>query len=286
MLKKSILFLGILFLFFACKKAKISPDEYPAYLNLQKGDLIIGNDTLKEHVYITWIYPYPDYYGTFTLPNRIPLLKKGEKDIFLQGGVPMNGGVLTPMKYPFWRFDSLRLSLETGKEYTYTPVFKYYADTNFVIPYYENFEDVGVDLEPYGNRADSIPIIPTTTEKFLGTKAGKIAFDTTKRYFEVQSSNTFSLPRDKEVWLEIALKGNQLLLTGLIEEKTDGTQIVYSFITLVPTPEKWRRTYVNLSSILSNLPANSKFRLYFFTDTYNRENATLFIDDIRILYFK
>ncbi len=286
MLKKILLLITLGVLFFGCKKTEIAREERPAYLNLSKGDLIVGTDTLKEHVYMAWIYPYPDYYGTFSLPNRIPIPQQGEKNIFFQGGVPMNGGVLTPVKYPFWQFDSLHVTLEPDKEIHYTPVFRYYPDTNFVFPYYENFEGTGVLLEPYGTRTDSIPVVPVNYDKFLGSRAGKVDFDTTKRYFEVQSSNTFSLPRTEEVWMEIALKGNQLLQAGLIEEKTDGTQIVYNFITLVPKPDKWTRVYVNLSPVVASTPATSKFRVYLFTDSYNRETATLLIDDIKILHFK
>ncbi len=273
-------------IFTGCKKLEISPENRPGYINISKGTLIEEGQTFKEHVGFVWMYVYPEYYGTFSLPKKVPVIKKGSQKLFFQGAVAKNGGYLTPTQYPFWTFDSLETDITPDSVINYTPVFRYYDDTLLVFPFYENFEDAVVNLEKYSSRADSIPIIPTDSIPYLGTRCGIIKFDTTKQIFEVKSSNAFTFPRTEQIWLEIAVRGNQLLQAGLIEEKIDGTQVVYNYITLVPSETEWKKIYVDMTPLVYSLPSTSKFRLYLFSNSYKQPGRYIMIDDIKLIHFK
>ena len=275
-----------LLILIACKKPEILPQQRPGYIKINEGTLIEEGQVFKNHVKTVWMYIYPEYFGTFNLPKKVPIPKKGLQKIFFQGAVAKNGGYLTPIQYPFWRFDSIETKITADTIIEYTPTFKYYHDTLLNFPFYESFEDQIVDFEVYSLRADTIPILPVDSIPYIGTRCAIVKFDSSHRIFEVKSANSFTLPRTEQVWMEIAIRGNQLLQAGLIEEKRGGTQIVYNYITLVPKETEWTKVYIDLTPIVASTPSTSKFRLYLFSDSYNNPQRYFMLDDIKLIHFR
>ncbi len=274
-----------LLLLLGCQSAKITPDKYPFYLYLNKGGLIEGQDTFYDLIPVAWLFPYPDYYGTFSLPQQIPLpASLGERWLFIGAGVHENGQQLRPQRYPFFQFDSIYIRTEPEGYLSYTPFFRYYADTFLYKPYEEDFEGLGINFEHFSPRADSVTMT-FTNDAYRGNQALVIYFDSLNHVLEVVSSKAFTLQRKgSPTWLEIAIKGDILLSVGIVWQ--EGTTVqVYNYVTLVPDRYRWKRIFINLSPLIAQTPVNANYRLYFYTDSFKRRD-TLYVDALRVLQFR
>jgi len=275
-----------LFILIGCNPPYLSEEDLPAYLLLSEGTLIDGSDTFFNHIPVTWIYPYPEYYGTFGLPAKIPILKVGPQTILFAPGVEENGSQLQPAVYPFIDWDTLRTTLEPGKTIPYIPTFRYRPDSILSIPFFEGFEEVAIAFTFFGTRHDSITFLRVDSTFFSGTHSGVLQFDSTHRICELASTSAISFSNlYNPVWLEIAVKGNVFLHIGLVFESTGTTPVTaYPYITASPRREKWTKLYINLTPIL-NLYPKRPIKIYLYADGGGRTES-LFVDHIRLITFK
>lgn len=276
----------ILSIFIACNPPQLTQEDLPAYLQLNEGTLIDGSDTFPNHIPVVWIYPYPEYYGTFGIPAKIPIPKQGAQLLLFAPGVHENGSQLQPAIYPFIDWDTLHTTLEPGKTISYTPTFRYRPDTLLLVPFHEDFENVAIAFEYFGTRHDSINFQRIDSAHYSGTYTGALQFDSTHKICELASTSTISFTNlYNPVWLEIAVKGNVFLHIGLVFESTGTTPVTaYPYITASPRREKWTKLYINLTPILNFYP-NRPVKVYFYADGGGR-TETLLVDHIRLITFR
>lgn len=276
----------ILSIFIACNPPQLTQEDLPAYLQLNKGTLIDGSDTFYNHIPVVWIYPYPDYYGTFGLPAKIPIPRRGSHLLLIAPGVPENGAQLQPATYPFMDWDTLYANLEPGKTVSFTPIFRYRPDTLLQIPFSEDFENVAIAFDFFGSRHDSIMFQRVDTTRYTGTYSGALQFDSSHKICELASTSAITFSNlYNPVWLEIAVKGNVFLHIGLVFESTGTTPVTaYPYITASPQKTEWTKLYINLTPILNFYP-NRPVKVYLYADGGGRME-TLFVDHIRLITFR
>lgn len=267
----------------------INPEETtPCYLELLPPVLIRDGKATPVNVPDVWVYQYPSYNGTFQPPTRLPINRLEDKLFLFRGGVWENGNPTFRTLYPFWRFDTLQISeLTPGKTYTVQPKIRYYGDTVYVKPYQENFEGIQVKFAPYRQLGDTVLIQRTQVDAFEGISCGVARFDSTKVTMELVSSDYFTLPQDgRQIWLEVSYRSNINFAVSLLTNSSMGLDIPLPIIPGTPyQPDKWQTAFLNLTTMVNRTTAGAIFKLYLRAQSDGTDRF-LYLDDIRLLYFK
>ncbi|MCS7085361.1 MAG: hypothetical protein NZ534_04695, partial [Bacteroidia bacterium] len=237
----------------ACDRAA----RMPTYIAIPQTLLIVGADTFADTgVEDVWVYHDRDIQGVYPVGAIFPVVP-GERDFFtFMGGVRDGGDVEIRKQFPFWTLDTAMLKLEPRETLYYIPKFKYVSSELLTLPVNEDFEGVGVSFEPLSNRADTTLPYRTTQTSFTGATCLRANFDSTRRHFFLRTNQTFKLPADdRQVWAEVAYKGNIKFGLGLLGEVGGADLIVNApFIpALPPDPERWQIVHFDLSNIARNL---------------------------------
>lgn len=265
----------------------------PAYFELERPRIVFAEgDTLRDTLGLTdgWLFHGGEYLGTFELPARVPTVRLGQGRAFFRAGVKVNGNPLERDIFPYIGFDTLELPtpLEVGRVYRFAPVLRYLPDTLWVEAYREDFEAPDLRLQNISNRRDVATLVRSTQSPFRGSQSGRVEFDSTRRFLELESTSTFQLSNLDQPWAQVTFRGN--IKFGLYLSFIFGSQIIPATSIIVPAEappgERWQTVYFNLNKIVGQAPAGSLFRLYLRTENADGANRYLELDDIRILYFR
>ena len=260
-------------------------DEKPAFLDIKGAYYFLNErlgDTTSQGLKDIWVYQYPSIQGVYELPTNFPVLNSTASMYIFQGGVFENGlsGVRRP--YPFWESDTAYLSFSPEKTTTYTPKFHYYPDTTLIFPISEDFEGLGVNFQQNGETSDTVKLDVINTDAFRGQKCASMSFDSTHLQFFQISTQPLNLPTDREVWLEITLKGDVYLEVGL-EYHSTTTERVMPFAAYA-YPERWNTVFFNISPLTLKYLNSNKYLIL--RATGDKKERFLRLDNIRIIYAK
>jgi len=259
-------------------------EEIPAFVSIPKYSVSLTSDTSFVSdigIKSVWVYQNEDYQGTYDAPARFPILNTDKKIITLRGGVYENGLSAFQMPYPFWQPVVYSANLIPGETVTFEPVFTYLPNISY--PLNEGFENSDVRMEPFGLAPDTASIVRTVTDKYQGNYSGFVQFDSLRKLFEVQGTDSYVLPgAGSQVWIEITFKSELEMQAGLVY--TSGTTVkVINKVTLLPKSE-WTTIYLNMTPDVTNAPDDAKFRIYFRADG-GGATRTLNLDNLKVLHF-
>jgi hypothetical protein len=263
------------------------PVEIPAYISVPEAWVVHKGDTSKHVVPDVWVYQFPQYTGTFTLPVEFPLLDLEKNRVLFSGGVWLNQTIGNHYLYPFWQFDTAFFNLQPNTTISYRPVFKYFKDTTIIYPFEEDFERNDTRLVPYNSSVRQPTILRNTGGAFRGNRYGRIQFSGVRPdTFEVVSNSSFTLPQDgKEVWAEVTYRGTIKFGLALLALGSGSNQVLSPvLVPSSPFTDEWQSCFFRLTPDLLNFTPGTRFKLYLVSQS-DGNGQRLDLDEIRILHF-
>lgn len=276
-----------IFLFSSC--VKNNPD--PSWLEVNEWTLESNTNSqyptgeLTHNFTDAWVFIDDKLIGVFEVPFKIPLLVSGDVNIKLYPTIKNNGISATKKIYPFVNVFEVNTTLVKNQTLTLNPKTQYYDYTQFWI---EDFEDAAVKIVNDPNSQTSLMTGNNPAILKYGNFYGEVnlnAIDSTW----VAYTEQMTLPRGKEVYLEIDFYSTNYVTTGLIAI-TSSSVVNNEYIRLIkqddPTTIKWKKAYIDLKEIITNSPASANFSVSFqsLLDIGDTEGQIV-LDNIKIVHF-
>ena len=236
------------------------------------------------------------FMGSFPLPCDIPVIVEGDAKVQIQAMVLENGSasVFKPFVNTTILDTTLNFSPLKTTSISSIPI-KY--RTNAEVVWVEDFEDLGSTLIPNaGNNALDTQYITKTDFSLEGkfnhtTNAlySRIQATDSFKYYDLRSFSYFSgFPiNGTAIMMEFDVKGSDVVQLGLQRKSSSGEEYV-PYIEVYPSPDKWKRFYVNLAYEIAGQPASNEYRFVYtvYRQKDNPRVAEIYLDNIRLTYLK
>lgn len=239
--------------------------------------------TKSSNITDAWLYIDDEFLGVYPLPAQIPVLKNGQQEIIIEAGIKKNGITASRVNFPYFNRFVVTKELTPNQTCTVSPVVNYKIDE---FPYQENFEGNGTILNVLTDSINHFidKIYSNINDPILGNTYGKIVISGEKGEIFECRTNSISLPRDKQVYLEIDYKSNSTFVVGMYatnSNRTEKTAIIY-----LNQKEDWNKTYISLSETISSFGNSyNNYNLFFgMSRNLEQESNELLLDNIRIVY--
>jgi hypothetical protein len=284
--------LGILFLipllFSSC--IKNNPDPIWLYIDAWtlEDNTTIEEGALSQQFTDAWVYVDNDLMGVFELPVKIPILKTGTMEVKVFPTIHNNGISATKKIYPFVDLYRETIAFKQNQVDTIKPVTRYKEGLNFWI---EDFEEAGPQIE---NDPNSQTVIAQGTDAAIlgpnnGNYYGYVKLNKIDSTWIANTNGQLLLPRGQEIYLEIDFRSTNSIVTGLIELSST---TVKNHINIQLNPqevgqEKWKKIYIDLKELVSNLQSAEYFEISFVSFLDQDQTTTdVVIDNIKLVHFK
>jgi hypothetical protein len=260
-------------------------EEIPVYIRINPALVQMGPDDLQTTtigIKDVWAYQGTSIQGIYPQPSVFPFfLSKGD-DLRIYGGVFETGQSGFHLPYPFWAPLDITVAAEPGDTFVIDPVFEYNASGDTVVMS-EDFENIAIQFTGFAIFDDTAQIHKSTFDPFQGGQCGAVTFDSDSRFFQIISSDDFSLSPNIDIYAEVTYKTDVELTVGLQYVTPQGNVGTLPAIVLNPNNE-WNTLYMHLVEMIRGQPAGTSFKLWMKADGEG-ENAELFIDNVRVIHF-
>jgi len=267
----------ILSCLFSCEVFNIDED-IPSMITIESIE-VEGNYTSK--ISDAWVYIDNEFQGVFPLPANFPILKSGQQDIIIEGGVKKNGISSSRVNYPYFTSFEISAELLENQNLTLNPKVSY-SFNNF--PYNEDFEGVGTSLTVISDSTShSIEkIYDSSNINFGNYYAKSVISGEIGELFECNTPD-FDLPKNQEVYLEMDYKCNSLIVVGIYANGSSA--IDKNTIMYLNQKDDWNKIYISLTEIIANFSDALDYKLFFAIprDTSLVQNE-MFLDNIKLVY--
>jgi len=282
-----VLIMSALFLMIQSCDAFDKEEPIPAYIQVDSVNVISSSETGSNSHDINdiWLYVDNKYIGTYEIPFKVPVLPTGYQNIALETGIRDNGLGQFRAVYPFYTSFSVDTLLPEAGTLHFNPVYEYETVN---LPLHENFEGLGNSFEKTPN-SDTTMMTVNDSISFEGF-SGLIVLDAERSVADLRTSQLYSLPRDRKVYLEIDYYCDEPLDVGLFGQQFNGSSYVdvrYPVLKLYPTTE-WRKIYINLTDQIARSPYANQYRVFFSaekTDATEGQIAKIYLDNIKIIHY-
>ena len=274
MKKYSILSLVLIFLF-SCKKD--TQDGMPAYIHIDDITLNTNVDegAATEKIIDAWVYINKNLQGIYELPAHFPVLKQGQQDISIYGGIRVNGIATSRARYPFYESYNITELLQQASTTVITPSISYFEWSSFFI---EDFQGVGTNIDSTSSSEINFSIISDST----GEKYAEAILNDPFLTFEVATDKFENLPKaGSPVFLELDYTCNTEILVGVyVKESAVPIPLVW-----VTPKENWNKIYINLTPTVSEFYDASSFKFFIsMRRPDSLEQAKVQFDNLKIVY--
>jgi len=266
---------------------KFSGDQtIPAYLKIDSIYLVtkLSQGTASHNITDAWIYVDDELIGVFEMPARVPVLKQGKHKVRIDAGIKKNGIAATRAAYVF--YDPIIIQQVKLAPDSTTKLGTLHTDYSTATQFLgmENFENAGIILDTTSRSLVGISrTVFGSDQTFEGIHSGSIVMDTTtkKNRFECVTHSNYTIPL-APVYMEMNFNTNMAFTVGVVIYVSLSI-VQQPIITLNPTYGKWKKIYIDLTSALNTYPGASTFKVYLSAFDTQVTNATILIDNIKIL---
>ena len=265
----------------------INPEEgIPSYIHINSIQLQI-NDSIKEgssshKITDAWIFIDDELLGAYELPVTFPVLKEGKHILKIKAGIKVNGIANTRDQYPFYDFFTENINLIKGSTIEVSPVIEYYNTT--VFKWIEDFDSVGISLEPESNSDTTINIINASSLVFEGTGSGELTMNSNMVIAEVFTSTDYQLPNNKTpVYLEFNYKNNFTFVVGIYSNLP--SQSIQKRILWINTSDEWNKIYIDLTTDVSAETTALDYKIFFGVNNINNASPKIYLDNIKLVHY-
>lgn len=274
----------LLSLFVSCDV--INPAEpVPGYVHLDSVHFTTDYPTqgsASSGITDAWVLIDNQYYGTFEMPVTFPVLGEGTHKISIRGGIKVNGMVDNRAAYPKLTTYDTELSVKAGETSVISPTVGYSPAAIF--PQIEDFDDGSMSLVNTANSTASLNITTAGDPNAFENNSGVVLLDDNHKIYETASSDTFTLPYNIPVFVELNYKNENEFTVGLYITTSGGNVFQYPLLTLRPT-SYWKKVYVNVTELGGTLPSAIAYKLYIHADKATAlSTASLYFDNLKVVY--
>ncbi|MES2688988.1 MAG: hypothetical protein V4658_01210 [Bacteroidota bacterium] len=282
------LFISVAIAFTGCKVFN-DPVIVPGYIYIPsysfetKPDGTQGDSVNK--ITEAWVYSNGNIEGAFAYPVLIPIQKNGPTEIALEPGIVRSGQSADRVPYILAQREYYAVDLKPGKTDTIIPVFNYNPQCSFLLV--EDFDNSsGIRLRK--NRShpnDTIMKFGGPDARTPGKLSGKVVLFDSTDYFELVTTDNFSLKPGDRVFLEMDYNSDVLLRIGFyatpIGEQTRPIPMLYTNAT-----NGWNRIYIDLSEEIGVLPAGTIYQPFISVlKEVGSPSPRIWLDNIKIIKF-
>lgn len=276
-----LLFIGIVFC--TCSKEKYEA-TIPTYITINDITLTTNQSTegaATENITDAWVFVNEDLMGVYELPATFPVLKEGDVEIKVFGGIKDNGVSLHRKRYLMYDPYVQNVNLVPGEIIELNPTVTYNAGVQF--KWMEDFENASLSFL-YHPASDTV-VFKQNNSINTGTYSGEVFLDAGMNFFEATSIAYNDIPRSlTPVYLEMDFKTNEPLLVGVYHDNEQ-----YGVVTLNTTDE-WTKIYINLTDVISYRQSNTAVKVFFgiqetSSNPFLTSNPNIFIDNIKLMHY-
>jgi hypothetical protein len=278
---KYILSLIVFLVLASCNKTKLKAPE--AAFIVINNPTVLTNPTIQgtnsHKITDIWYYVDDNFKGVFPIGSIMPVIGTGNSKITLFAGIKNNGISSTRLPYEFYKGHVINQYFESGKTYTFSPVFEYLTNAVFPTEGCEDYEGSGVKYFSVGD--SSTEVISDINKVFGGIGYSVfMSMSNSKPTSQIKTSTSMSLPvGGTPIYLELNYKCNQPFEVGVIA----GTTEVRPALTVNPSPE-WNKIYIQLSQAVSTQPTYNYYDIYIkATKKSDVPTPEIYIDNIKLV---
>jgi hypothetical protein len=277
---KYILSLIVFLVLASCNKTKLKAPE--AAFIVINNPTVLTNPTIQgtnsHKITDIWYYVDDNFKGVFPIGSIMPVLGTGNSKITLFAGIKNNGISATRLPYEFYKGHVINQYFESGKTYTFSPVFEYLTSAVFPTQGCEDYDSPGIKYFSVGDSA--APVIHDLDKVFSGTGSLFMSMSNSKPTSQIKTSTSMSLPvGGTPIYLELNYKCNQPFEVGVIAGATE----VRPALTVNSSPE-WNKIYIQLSQAVSTQPTYNYYDIYIkATKQSDVPTPEIYIDNIKLV---
>ncbi len=279
-------FLLLLLAHTSCEKFS-GNQTVPAYLRIDSIRLTTDystQGTAMNSITDAWVYIDGELIGTFQLPARFPVLKQGSHSLMVLPGVKKDGIAATRINYPFYQEINKTIDLVPDSTLDVGILSTTYS-TKAKFIWKEDFDNAAITLDTTTATTEKIKQTPSGSPFTLeGLHSGIVELDTIGATFEAVSHSTFTIPIS-EVYLEMNFNINTSLIVGVYITTFGILNPPSPIMTLLPTNDKWKKIYIDLTTTLNAYSGATKFRVYYYVKNTSGDHNRILLDNIKVLSF-
>lgn len=235
-----------------------------------------------------WVEQNGQQIGAFTPPSLVPVLAGENQSIRIIPGININGSFSQRNQYEMLSPRTFNFTLNQGDTRTLSPAATTFSyNTNYTIEVIEDFDAVGLNYLRSDKSDTNLLITSDPSEVFIHpgetpNKSGKIVMRPLSRA-EFKTLQSFELPQfAANVWMEINYKTDIPLTFGVVANEQ--LQSIQAPVVTLFANEEWNKVYINLVTEVSGYPNAVDYNLFFGAINTTEDTATIFVDNIKLLY--
>jgi hypothetical protein len=289
-MSKHLFFILLIVFFVSCNSFK-GEQEIPAYVHIED-ILLVDNPNLNEGfldigVDDVWVFVDHKDLGAYELPIDIPVLADGKHSFNFRPGIKLSGVASTRVYYPFFELIEEDIELKIG-EYSY-PQLKTRYQNSTLFPWRENFEDQSSSLKRMVD-SDTMMIVKSRgqNDTIYGQMMGAVYLTNARPKAELSTNYLEGYGYEIEdvsipIFVELSYKTNNEFGIGVII-KSGGVSYEEPIAVVRPSPDKWKRIYVNITPNLEEYGNIDYLNILFHAEKEEGlEEATILLDNLKLV---
>lgn len=277
---------GLGFFMGGCNKPPNNGTPFYLYIDSPSVKSVFPFGSSSSKIPAVWATSGSSNLGAYEMPVSIPILSGGNIPIAVSAGIHDNGQVSIPIEYPFYAPDTFAIpNAIPGHVYHHHPVYTYYSYTQMALN--ADFEA----SDPFTNIVRLTSLADSTV--FEGTASGgiiipsSVAHDTAVQTIPIQIDASIS----QKAYIELNFKINNPsifcnvnIIASLYSGGNITNQVTYPKFTMPPNGY-WDKVYLNFDNEVGSNP-NYYFQVQFIAShTPSGQQDTVYLDNIKLLYF-
>jgi hypothetical protein len=235
-----------------------------------------------------WISDGGIVLGAIGTPALFPIQKHGATEVKIDAGISNTGQNNSRLIYPFVASYVQVKDLKPGVIDTIKPVFKYLSGTGF--KFIEDFDRITRTFEfnpLYYKPGDTILPVNDKNSWRPGNFCGKVEMTPDQDLIQLITKEEYTLQGSgSPAFIEIDYKSNLALDIGYYYiDPITGKSSNNSVIGTYPNTE-WKKLYVDLTGEITSRRAGTKYIIYIAVYNPDKIETSIYIDNIKLVYFK
>jgi len=260
----------------------------PAYLKVD--DVVVVNTPILQKVWPTDkitdinVFVNDQFLGTFELPALIPIQQTGNVTLKIRAVIFNNGMSNDRQDYPFYSTYELDTTFVPEQELYLRPEVEYFKTLELDGDWGGEDFEVGVAFNKSPTSESELTQTGEPEHVFNGNRSGVAHLNINQQFFETYTREELrNIPRTGEpIYLEFNYKSSHPFTLSIYTNNRTTQQAILSF----RPRSSYTKVYVELTTVIATLFTASNYNLAFGYRKPLGENGSLYLDNIKLLYFQ
>ncbi len=275
----------------SCKRNDTSGfTEVPSYIiikdiTVQSDEQLHGAGT--DQITDAWVFVDDDQIGVFELPCEIPVLKDGDRNIKIFGGIKRGGINSQRASYEFYDPYEIDTILTSEEAIELSPVVTY--NSNNAFEWKENFEDISILVDSTTASDVAIRRISNPDIVRSGLYCGGMLLDAENSTGIFYTVDKITIPKFAPSYIEFDYKTNVELKISMQIFLLTGTIIPSEIITVTASDDAeesgWKKMYVYIAPGISANNDADQFQFYFTAELPSaQQSGYVYVDNLKVVF--